>query len=117
MTGCKEANPVPDDTSDLDEVCTIAEKFTSCYPQCMCDDAEFAKEFEASIEGPLRELCDASKSKYSFTCGPKPLLNAAAGLRSTVSTWVLAALVTVVTVTQCTHISLDMLKTCQNVLF
>jgi hypothetical protein len=103
MLGCTSAITFPASTSSTDftEYCKYSEKLSKCYPKCMCDDAEFAKEYETNMEG-IKTFCDAST--YSLSCGGTPAttpppekINSAAGLRATaLSTTALAALVAVV---------------------
>ena len=94
IMACSAAITPPDSMSSRDDVCKYNEQTTRCYPKCVCDDAEFAKEFESMTE-VARGLCG------SVTCGPKPpktpVVDAASGLRATaLSTTLLAALVAVV---------------------
>jgi hypothetical protein len=91
---CVEAITQPAAGAPLGETCRYIEQTTSCYPKCLCDDAEFAKEFESMAE-LTSGVCG------SVTCGPKapkkPVADAASGLRATaLSTTLLAVLVAVV---------------------
>jgi hypothetical protein len=97
IMACSVAVPLAGAGASRDTTCKYIEQTTRCYPKCMCDDAEFAKEFESMMES-ARGLCG------SVTCGPKPpeppktqVVDAASGLRATaLSTTLLAALVAVV---------------------
>jgi hypothetical protein len=88
MIECSAAVTVPTATADTQAQCDYMKGTMACYPKCYCDDATFSQD--------LKDMADLSKAAFDIL-GVDCTLNCgtAAGLRATVFTGIVAALIAV----------------------